>query len=562
PEHRKNCFTIKRCADMLAGKRCAMLLVIVSALLFILAFPVTSHDISPWPFIFFALTPFFLGIEREKTFIRSFFIGAVWGAIMSLGLAYWLVYAMIWQYGISVAVTVLIIVLGLVMPHAVIYGLFAVMYRYLKDSVPGAAGGLPFYCMTVPSLWVVLEFTREIFPLVVPWGLAGYGLQPFNLYMQAADIAGIYGISFLVVVVNALIAYLARDIGLDGFKNTPLFRNLTAQMAIIGRRKRAALVVLVLAIAVPVLYGAVRREAVNDLVLKGRIPGLLISVSAVQANFTQEERWRRTGFIERVNVCLGLTRRCGATLSSPVGMKISSPDSIVVWPETVLNSSGMVDTKLFSYIQSQIGGSRLLIAGGVRRTIGSRGVFNTAFIVEKGGDALFYDKNILLPYAETAPFGRLFGDYYTAPAEFLAGGTPPAARTGMGLIGLSICFEALYPWHARRAAGEGARLLVNISNDGWFGRTSEPALHLRQASVRAIENRRFMVRTSNNGYSAIISPAGEYVTKSGLFTRECVSGDAVLLDLRTLYSRFGDWIVCLSAAVIGVLLLVVAIRVK
>ncbi len=546
---------------MLTGNRCAMLLVIVSAIVYILAFPVTSHDISPWPFIFFALTPFFLFLEREDLSIKTFLAGSLWGSLMSLGMAYWLVYAMIWQYGISVAVTILIMVMGLVMPHAVIYGLFAVMYRYLKDTIPGAADGLLFFCIAVPSLWVVLEFTREIIPLLVPWGLAGYGLQPFNLFMQAADITGIYGISFLVVMVNGVITYLLKDIGLVSDADAHPLRNLAARMILIGKQKRAALAVLLLAIAVPVMYGAMRREAMNDLVLKGKASGSLVRASAVQANFTQEERWRSTGFIERVNVCLGLARRCAAPLS-PVGMEVSSPDSIVVWPETVLNSSGMVDTRLFSYIQSQIGGSNLLVAGGVRRTIGSKGVFNTAYIIRNASDTLFYDKNILLPYAETAPFGRLFGDYYTAPAEFLEGGTPPAARTGLGVIGLSICFEALYPWYARRAVEEGARILVNISNDGWFGRTSEPALHLRQAAIRAIENRRFMVRTSNNGYSAIISPTGEYVSKGGLFTRECLPGDAVLLDHRTFYTRFGDWIVYLSAAVMGVLLLVIVIRVK
>ncbi|HPV43106.1 MAG TPA: hypothetical protein PKX40_18150, partial [Spirochaetota bacterium] len=158
---------------MLTGNRCAMLLVIVSAIVYILAFPVTSHDISPWPFIFFALTPFFLFLEREDLSIKTFLAGSLWGSLMSLGMAYWLVYAMIWQYGISVAVTILIMVMGLVMPHAVIYGLFAVMYRYLKDTIPGAADGLLFFCIAVPSLWVVLEFTREIIPLLVPWGLAG-----------------------------------------------------------------------------------------------------------------------------------------------------------------------------------------------------------------------------------------------------------------------------------------------------------------------------------------------------------------------------------------------------
>ncbi len=546
---------------MLVKNRCTMLMTIISALLYILSFPVTSHDISLWPCIFFALVPFFLSLERGDSLIRNILAGAVWGAVMSLGMAYWLVYAMIWQYGISVAVTVLFMILGLMLPHAVIYGLFAAMYRFLKDNFPLAGDGLVFYAAAVPSLWVVTEFTREIIPFLVPWGLAGYGLQPFNTYMQAADIAGIYGISFLVVMMNAIVTYLVRDISREGGKIFPPTRGLAAQVKSMMMRKRPAIAALLLAILVPVLYGAARRIGINDLVRSGKIPGLMINAAAVQANFSQEERWQRTGFIERVNICLGLTGRCtGARASAGLGR--TALDGMVVWPETVLNSSGMVNNRLFSHIQSRMGGTRLLIAGGVRRTISSGGVYNTAFIVNGRNDALFYDKNILLPYAETAPFGSLFGGFYTAPTEFLEGRTPPAVRTAAGVIGLSICFEAMYPWFSRLAVREGARLLANISNDGWFGRTSEPILHLRQASVRCIENRRFMVRTSNNGYSALVSPTGDVVSIGGLFTRECVSGEVVLLDIRTIYSMLGDLIVYLSAVVVAGSLLVIILKGK
>ncbi len=538
---------------MLTKNRCAMLLLLISAFLYILSFPFTSHDMSPWPCIFFALTPFFLCLEREDSYIRTFLAGNLWGAVMSLGLGYWLFYAMIWQYGISAAAAILFMLLGLMLPHAVIYGLFAVMYRFLKENVPGIKASPLFYCLTVPSLWVVLEFIREIVPLLVPWGFAGYGLQPFTVYMQAADITGIYGISFLVVMINAIITYLARDISLKSSKKGQLLRGLAAQMKPILAQKRPVLAALLLIIALPVLYGTVRRSGIDNLVRSGKASGKIISAVAVQANFTQQERWQRTGFIERVNICLGLAGRC-AGRQTTAGLGRTVPDGIVVWPETVLNSSGMINNRLFSHIQTRLGKSRLLVAGGVRRTIGSTGVYNTAFLVQGGDNLLFYDKNILLPYAETAPLGMLFGEFFTAPAEFLDGHTPPAARVGSVVIGLSICFEALYPWYSRRAVREGARLLVNISNDGWFGRTSEPVLHLRQASVRSIENRRFMVRTSNNGYSAIISPTGEFVSKGGLFTRECVSGVAVLLDIVTVYSRFGDWIVYVALVIILVML--------
>ena len=172
----------------------------------------------------------------------------------------------------------------------------------------------------------------------------------------------------------------------------------------------------------------------------------------------------------------------------------------------------------------------------------------------------FYDKNILLPYAELAPFGPVLGSFYTAPTGFLGGDTPPAARTGAGTIGLSICFESVYPWHVRRSVASGALCLVNISNEGWFGRSSEPPLHLRQASVRAIENRRFMARASNNGYSAIMAPTGEIESVSGLFTRQCVTGEILMLESKTIYTMLGDWILYVAAAVLLVLLVAALLK--
>ena len=527
-----------------------MLLTAISALLYILSFPVAGFDFSLWPLICCALVPLFLGLEREDHYIENLLRGALWGAMMSFGLAYWLVYAMIWQYGISVPVAILFMVLGLMLPHALLYSLFAVAYRFIRENVPALGGGLVFYAVTVPSLWIVVEFSREVIPVLVPWGFAGYGLQPFNIYMQIADIAGVYGISFLVAMMNAIITYLVRDMDSGGRRGIMLLRHYAARMRTGLASKRPAYAALAVIIIIPVLYGAVRRGWINGYLPGGRG----VDAAAVQANFTQDERWKTAGFIERVNVCLGLTERClpRETAGEPGRAAV---DGIVVWPETVLNSGSQVNSRLFEYLQSRIGGSRMLVSGGVRRTIGGRGVYNTAFLVQGKDTTLFYDKNILLPYAETAPLGTFLGDFYTAPAEFLAGNTPPAARTAAGVIGLSVCFEALYPWYSRRAVNDGARLLVNLSNDGWFGRTSEPVLHLRQASVRAIENRRYMIRTSNNGYSAILSPTGEVLARSGLFTRECVSGRVSLLDTRTIYSWFGDWIVYAALAVILAMLM-------
>ena len=185
-----------------------MVYAIISVILYLLSFPVTAYDFSLWPLAFIALVPFFISLDRTDSVPVQFALGAAWGTVISLGMAYWLVYAMIWQYGTSVVTAVVFMIAGLALPHALVFGAFAVMYGLLRVRKPW------FYLFAIPSLWVLMEYSRELIPLLVPWGLAGYALQPWNLFVQAADIAGVYGLSFMVVMINAAIAYLCRDASL------------------------------------------------------------------------------------------------------------------------------------------------------------------------------------------------------------------------------------------------------------------------------------------------------------------------------------------------------------
>jgi apolipoprotein N-acyltransferase len=513
-----------------------MVYAIVSAFLYLLSFPVSQYNFSLWPLVFISLVPFFASLDRTDAPLSQFARGAVWGAIMSLGMAYWLLYAAVWQYGTSVVIAVIFMIAGLALPHALVYGVFGVMYGLLKENKSR------FYLFAVPSLWIIMEYARELIPLLVPWGLAGYAPQPWNLFMQTADITGLYGLSFMVVMLNGAATYLSRGMTLESAVTAVRGPGIVSRLRRLISENRLVFMVIACALIIPVAYGAVRRTMVRDEVSRELAAAKGVPITIVQPNFTQEERWRDAGFMDRVNICLGLTGRC------------LQDGGIVVWPETVLNSQGMVRSGLFSYIRSRMGGAQLLVAGGVRRTMGRSGVYNTAYLVSGKDGEIFYDKNVLLPYAELAPLGPVFGSFYTAPTEFLQGETPPAALTDAGTVGLSICFESVYPWHARQASASGARFLVNISNEGWFGRSSEPPLHLRQASVRAIENRRFMVRASNNGYSAVIAPDGVIDRVTGLFTRQCVTGDIVMLESKTIYTLLGDWVLYAAALLLLVLL--------
>ena len=192
-------------------------------------------------------------------------------------------------------------------------------------------------------------------------------LQPWNLFMQVADITGVYGLSFAVVMINAAVAYLGRDASPESVIASLKQPGLAARLKLFAIGNGRVLAVLACVIILPLAYGSVRRHMIQDEVSRERAAGKGIPITIVQANFTQDERWRDSGFMDRVNVCLGLTGRC------------HSGRGIVVWPETVLNSQGMVRSGLFGYIRSRMGGADLLVAGGVRRAIGRSGVYNTAY---------------------------------------------------------------------------------------------------------------------------------------------------------------------------------------
>ncbi len=180
---------------------------------------------------------------------------------------------------------------------------------------------------------------------------------------------------------------------------------------------------------------------------------------------------------------------------------------------------------------------------------------NSAYLISGSGVLTRYDKNILLPYAETSLMIDWLGRYYTAPSEFFPGRTPPFIDTPHGGAGISICFEILYPYYIARSAARGADFLVNLSNDGWFGDTAMPRMHLNAARMRAIENRRFLLRAANNGISAIIGPDGRVRAQTKLFHRQRIEGSFDYLNIATPYTRFGDWLIVFSALALGAALL-------
>lgn len=220
---------------------------------------------------------------------------------------------------------------------------------------------------------------------------------------------------------------------------------------------------------------------------------------------------------------------------------------LVVWPETVY-ARGLAGPLPLSgrLVRPDVDVPLLFGAASVRGDSGRRLKFNSAMLVGADGTIrTAYDKNLLIPFTEFVPFAGLLaplGVSLDAASEFTAASDVPALALGPWRISTPICYEAVRPAFVRRMVREAApHLIATLANDSWFGDSQEPWLHLAMARMRAVEHRRYLVRATNSGVSAIVDPAGRELARSGLLTRENLRAEVRLLDGQTLYTRFGDW---------------------
>jgi apolipoprotein N-acyltransferase len=181
---------------------------------------------------------------------------------------------------------------------------------------------------------------------------------------------------------------------------------------------------------------------------------------------------------------------------------------------------------------------------------------NSVFLAgEDGMIREVYDKNLLIPLAESLPFGSLLAGLFPHAEQFAAATNVSALTFGAWRIATPICYEVIRPEFVRRLMRETRpHLLVTLANDGWFGDSQEPWLHLGLARLRAVEHRRWLVRATNSGVSAIVDPAGRIVARTALLTRESLRGTAHALAGETPYAQLGDWPGWLALAVVAVAL--------
>jgi apolipoprotein N-acyltransferase len=485
----------------------------VSGGLLALAFP--RADLGALAFV--ALVPFLLSLQNVPA-SAALFRGYSCGAGFFTALLYWIPGVMV-TYGGMPRVVAWPIFLLLVFYLATYIAVFA-----LLQSASWRRFGAPALVLA-PVGWVALEIVRARLLTGFPWGLIGYSQYRDIPLLQTAAWGGIYAVSFLVVAANAGMALLVL--------------RPAAPRHLIGGS------VLLLLVALAHAGGALSMRAGEH-----RPGGESITVAAIQGNVAQDRKWTPGTGARILSDLVRLTREAGAR-----GARL------IVWPESSSPYSfrrpapsggrgpGVETDEAYASIVRDLARAfdATLIVGSVDYKVADGGlrVFNSAFAVgPDGASDGSYDKIHLVPFGEYVPLHRLlfFVDKLAQGtiSDFAAGTTTAPLPTGVGRAATFICYEAIFPELVRRIVGKNAVLLVNITNDAWFGTSAAPRQHLAMAVVRAAENRRFMVRAANTGISAIVDPYGRIVASTPLMESAVLQGTVRPRADVTPYAACGD----------------------
>ncbi|MDD2889930.1 MAG: apolipoprotein N-acyltransferase [bacterium] len=457
------------------------------------------------PFIIFVsfIPLLFACLYESPSHRNAFKYSFISGGIFAAGLLYWILFldapikAWLW-----LGVFLLFIYFGLV------FGVTLWIIRHLhKKSV-----------LLIPIVWTAIEFLRSLTNDVgFPWGSMGYTIISYLPLIQSAEFAGLPGITFFILLINALLFYA------------------------ISKRKIKYIYLSLAVFGIVCLQGIVSLKTIS-------YPAKL-RVGIIQPNFMPELK-QSEDFYYRMNVLYKLSKTAGKC-------------DLLVWPESAVPGYFNLDnaetdvTKLVSSLNIPI------VFGSGRYT--SDNVYNSSFLMTPAGLNGFYDKQYLVPFGERLPFDNVFprlrklgfgqGDY--APGnEYKIFELPD--KTPFSVL---ICFESIFPRVSRRFVREGAKFLVNITNDCWFGRTVAPYQHAQQGILRAVEYRIPIIRCANTGISYFVTPTGELKQRTAIFTQRVIVENISLREGLTFYAKFGDWFAWLCVIVMFLLILYSKIRI-
>ena len=516
---------------------------VLSAGLLELPFPLAG-PMPPWRSVFawFGVVPLLWAIlsqatvESGRPFRRAFLLGYVSGFLWYMGNCYWVRDTMS-RYGDMPPFAPTLLLIG----FSLVLGLYFGLYGLGLMLVRRATGSLRWALIAAPCLWTALDLLGARFTSV-PWDQLGYSQVDKGVAGLLGPWTGVYGVTFLLVATNGLLA--------SGLMKDGAPRNWKSSHWVV------------------ITIGAVMfvRGATGSL---GKTPLSPTSATAVlvQPNLDvgAENSWSSPGEWERhmaeftrlaeeqcKTYIAGIPQTGAANGEIPCPSDRTHPD-LVAWPEApapYVQADPRFQQSMSTLARSE---QTPLIVGGIGSVFSDTDQawrdYNSAMMFGPDGDRLGrYDKIHLVPFGEYIPFKNLltFAHKLTGRVgEFSRGEDRrafllPTQKAGPHRYGVFICYESVFGDEVRHFAANGAEVLVNISDDGWYGDTSAPWQHLNMARMRAIENRRWLLRDTNNGVTAAIDPYGRVRQSIPRHQADALPAQYGFRSDITFYSAHGD----------------------
>jgi apolipoprotein N-acyltransferase len=490
----------------------SVLLAVLSGLLLALSFPKFGHPAFGW----IALTPLLVVLGGAIGTRRAFVLGLMTGLVYFAGTLYWLTGVMT-VYGDLSAWVAVPLNAAFVAYLALFPAIFAMVTRRLVMAHGVQA------LTAAPMVWVATELGRTYIMTGFPWVLLGYSQVRVLPVVQVASLFGVYGVSALVAGVSAAGAMMVVRPAQAG-------------------RYVAAMLLLVAGLSG---WGGLRVAKAEWTKV-----GDPVHIGLIQGNVDQAQKYDSAHAASIFQDYVRLTRQA-----------IGAGAEFVVWPEASTPfrfEDDQTNADLIRAMARQARAPILLGSDQVER--GSTATYyNAAFLVgDDGATVGVYRKMHLVPWGEYVPLKHVL--FFVSPlveavSDFSAGDRAVVLPVLGHLISTAICYEIVYPDLVRQFVVGGSELLTTITNDAWFGATSAPYQHFEQASMRAIETGRYLVRAANTGISGIVDPYGRVLARSEIYQSAVIVGDARFLRTSTLYSQIGDVFAYACTVLTGALLL-------
>jgi apolipoprotein N-acyltransferase len=396
-----------------------------------------------------------------------------------------------------------------VLLQAFYWGLFSAAASFVGNRTR-----IPWF-VVLPVLWVAFEQLRSLGVMGFTWGALGYAAVNVPRAIQFASVTGVFGVSLWLALSNVLVLEVVS-----------------------GRRRRALAAALAAVLLLPVMHGTlVLRGA--DSGQGGEGAGRSMRVAVIQPNISAETKWDARYKSESFETLGRLSLQAADR----------KPD-LIVWPETAAPSYLLYepdDLALVAAVARQadipiLTGCPNLVPGDAEEGTGRP--LNSVLLMDTDGiPRAAYSKMKLVPFGEAIPFETVipflrevdFGE-----ADFWPGSELVVFDHPDGAFSALICYESIFPRLARRFVAGGAELLVNVTNDVWYGRSSMPFQHASMAVMRAVENRRSVARSANSGVSMLIDPYGRVMGRTAIFEEGFLVDRLPVVSDRTFYTTYGD----------------------